>query len=100
MVRYSRKEYKFVKFEKSTNPKKKYDAILENKETGRQVRVRFGDRNLPQFKDTTGLGLYRKKDTNDKNKRRQFRARFSATKQRQDFKNYYSPMYFSWNFLW
>ena len=100
MVKYSRKEYKFLKFEKSTNPKKKYDAILENKDTGRTVRVRFGDKSLPQYRDTTGLGLYTKKDTNDKNKRKQFRARFSATKQKQDFANYYSPMYFSWTKLW
>ena len=99
MVRYSRKEYKFVKFEKSTNPKKKYDAILENKSTGRQVRVRFGDKFSPQYRDTA-LGLYKSKDTNDKNKRRQFRARFSSTKQNADFKNYYTPMYFSWTKLW
>ena len=100
MTKYSKREYKFVKFERSTNPKKKYDAVLKHKETGREVRVRFGDKSLPQYKDTTGLGLYSKKDTLDKNKRRQFRARFSGTKQTADFKNYYSPMYFSWNKLW
>ena len=100
MVKYSKKEYKLLGYEKSTNPKKKYDAILENRDTGRTVRVRFGDKNLGQYKDTTGLGLYNKKDTNDKNKRKQFRARFSATKQSADFKNYYSPMYFSWTKLW
>lgn len=99
MTKYSKREYKFVKFQRSTNPKKKYDAILKNKETGREVLVRFGDKNLPQYKDTA-LGLYKSKDTLDKNKRRQFRARFSATKQKQDFANYYSPMYFSWRFLW
>ena len=100
MVKYSKRDYKFVKFQRSTNPKKKYDAVLKNKETGREVLVRFGDKSLPQYKDTTGLGLYSKKDTLDKNKRRQFRARFSATKQTADFKNYYSPMYFSWTRLW
>jgi len=100
MVKYAKREYKFVKFQRSTNPKKKYDAILKNKETGREVRVRFGSANMEQYKDTTGLGLYSKKNTLDKNKRRQFRARFSATKQKQDFANYYSSMYFSWRFLW
>lgn len=99
MVKYSKREYKFVKFQRSTNPKKKYDAVLKNKATGREVKVRFGDRSLPQYKDTA-LGLYKSKDTLDKNKRRQFRSRFSATKQKQDFANYYSPMYFSWNRLW
>ncbi len=99
MVKYSKREYKFVKFQRSTNPKKKYDAILKNKETGREVKVRFGDKNLGQYKDTA-LGLYKSKDTLDKNKRRAFRARFSGLKQKQDFANYYSSMYFAWRFLW
>jgi len=100
MTKYSRKEYKFVKFEKSDRKGKKYNAILENRETKRQVKVPFGDSNLPQYRDTTGLGLYSKKDTLDKNKRKQFRARFSALKQKSDFKNYYSAMYYSYKFLW
>lgn len=100
MAKYSRKEYKFVKFEKSDRKGKKYNAVLENRETKRQVKVPFGDSNLPQYKDSTGLGLYSKKDTLDKNKRKQFRARFSALKQKSDFKNYYSSMYYSWFKLW
>jgi len=100
MAKYSRKEYNFVKFEKSDRKGKKYNAVLENRETKRQVKVPFGDSNLPQYRDTTGLGLYSKKDTLDKNKRKQFRARFSSLKQKSDFKNYYSPMWFSWFKLW
>ena len=63
MAKYSRKEYKFVKFEKSDRKGKKYNAVLENRETKRQIKVPFGDSNLPQYKDSTGLGLYSKKDT-------------------------------------
>ena len=100
MPKYPKKDYKFVRFQKSKRKGKKYDAVLQNKQTEREVRVPFGDKNLPQYKDTTGLGLYSKKDTNDQNKRRQFRARFSAMKQKEDFKNYYSPMLFSWTKLW
>ncbi len=99
MVKYSKRDYKFVKFQRSTNPKKKYDAVLKNKETGREVKVRFGDRSLPQYKDTA-LGLYKSKDTLDKNKRRAFRARFSGLKQKQDWTNYYTPLQFAWNRLW
>lgn len=99
MVKYSRKEYSFKRFEKSKRKGKKYDAVLKNKETGREVRIPFGDKNLGQFRDTA-LGLYSKKDTNDKNKRRQFRSRFSGLKQKADFNNYYSPLYFSWTRLW
>ena len=97
---FLRSEYTFKGFEKSKNPKKKYDAILENKETGRIKRMAFGDKNLPQYKDSTGLGLYTKKNTLDKNKRRQFRARFSNLKQRQNWKTTFTPLYFSWRFLW
>jgi hypothetical protein len=100
MAKYKKSEYKFLRFEKSKTKGKKYDAILQDKTTKREVKVSFGDSNLPQWKDSTGLGLYSKKDTLDKNKRRQFRARFSALKQKADFANYYSPLYFSYRFLW
>lgn len=97
---YLKSEYTFKGFEKSKNPKKKYDAILIKKDTKREKRMAFGDSNLPQYKDSTGKGLYTKKNTLDKNKRRQFRARFSGLKQKQDWSKYYTPLYFSWKYLW
>jgi hypothetical protein len=97
---YLKSEYTFKGFEKSQNPKKKYDAILERKDNKRIKRMAFGDRNLPQYKDSTGKGEYTKKNTLDKNKRRQFRARFSGLKQKQDWTKYYTPLFFSWKYLW
>lgn len=97
---YSRQEYKFVKFVRSKNKTKKYSAILENKKTKRQVKVNFGaikPNGIPyeQYKDSTGLGLYSKYNTNDKERRDRYRARH-----RNDNLQDYSPGYFAWKFLW
>jgi hypothetical protein len=103
MAKYSRKEYKFIKFEKSDRKDKKYNAILENKQTGRQVKVPFGaikpdGTPYEQFKDSTGLGLYSKYSHGDKMRKRRYRNRHS--KEKASFREYYSPGYFSWYFLW
>jgi hypothetical protein len=103
MAKYSRKEYKFVKFEKSDRKGKKYNAVLENRETKRQVKVPFGAIKsdgipYPQYRDTTGLGLYSKYDTMDKNRRRLYRQRHS--KEKPSFREFYSAAVFSWRFLW
>ena len=92
---YSKKEYTFVKFERSHLPNKKYNAILKNKKTGREVKVPFGARNYEQYKDSTGLGLYSNKDHGDKKRRAAYRARH-----RNDNLTDYSPGHFSWYFLW
>jgi hypothetical protein len=97
MVFYSDKQYKFVKFERSKNLEAKYDAILENKQNKRRVRVPFGNRSYEQWRDTTGLKLYSHLDHNDQRRRASYRARHGA----QGYQNRkYSPAYFSWNFLW
>lgn len=97
MVFYSDKQYKFVKFERSKRPQAKYDAILENKQNKRRVRVPFGNRSYGQFSDTTGLKLYSHLDNNDPRRRASYRARHGA----EGYQNRkYSPAYFSWNYLW
>ena len=58
MAKYKKSEYKFLRFEKSKRKGKKYDAVLQNKETKREVRVPFGAIGYQQWKDSTGLGLY------------------------------------------
>ena len=98
MVKYSKREYKFLRFEKSKRKGKKYDAILENKETKREVRVPFGAIGYEQYKDSTGLGLYSKDDHGDKNRKRLYRQRHS--KEKPSFREYYSPGLFSWFRLW
>ena len=56
---YSKKDYKFVKFERSHLPAKKYNAVLQNKKTKRLVKVPFGASAYEQFKDSTMSGTVR-----------------------------------------
>ena len=101
-MKYSKKDYKFVRIEKSDRKTSKYQAILENKKTGKEVKVHFGGikkDNTPyeQYRDTA-LGLYSKYDHNDKSRRDRYRKRHE--KEKKDFKDYWSPGFFSWRFLW
>ena len=100
MPPYPRSKYSLIRYERSKNPKKKYDAILRNKDTKREVRMGFGDRALPQYRDSTPLKLYKSKDTNDKVRRKAFRDRFRGLKNKQDWKRFYTPLYFSYTKLW
>ena len=98
---YAKADYSFVRFQKSKNPKKKYDAILKNKLTKREVRVPFGAKRIdgvpyPQYKDRTGLALYHKYDHSDLKRKSNYRARHSVYLK----PGYYSPANFSWDFLW
>jgi hypothetical protein len=88
-------DYKLKGFEKSKTKNKKYDAILIHKQTGREKRVPFGDNRYSHYKDTTGLGIYSKADTLDKERRRLYRLRHAG-----EDKNKYSSGWFSWFFLW
>ena len=60
----------------------------------------FGDRNLPQYKDSTPLKLYKSKDTNDKVRRKAFLDRFRKTRERQDWTKEWTPLLFATKFLW
>lgn len=96
MTYFSKKEYRFIKFEKSKTKNKKYDAILENKKTKRLRRVPFGDSRYEQYQDTTGLGFYSNKDHKDKQRRLNYRNRHEVYLK----EGYYSPSFFSWVYLW
>jgi hypothetical protein len=93
---YSNKVYKLQNFRKSKTKKKKYDAILLNKETGRTVAVPFGDTRYENYHDKTGLNLYPHLLHGDKVRRRAYRARHSKDLR----KDYFSPGYFSYFYLW
>lgn len=70
----------------STNSKKKYDLVLDNK------KISFGAKGYKDFLDT-----------NDKTKRKAYRARHSNiyTKDGKKAINIkYSPAYLSYNLLW
>jgi hypothetical protein len=93
---YSKQEYKFVRFVKSKNKRKKYSAILQNKKTKREVKVDFGAiKPYEQYKDSTGLGLYSKYGHNDKKRRDSYRARH-----KNDNLQDYSACWFAWKYLW
>lgn len=96
MPYYAKTDYTFKKFEKAHNPKKKYDAILVNKDTGREVRVPFGATGYEQYADKTGLGLYKHLDHHDAKRRAAYRIRH-AKDMRAGF---YSFGSFAWQFLW
>ena len=60
---------RIIKFEKSSNPDKKYMAIIEDINTKKTRIIHFGASDYEQYKDRTPLKLYSKK--NHGNKRRQ-----------------------------
>ena len=99
-MKYAKKEYSFIKFERSHLKNKKYNAVLARKlpsgKTGREVRVPFGDSRYQQYKDSTGLGLYSHLDHGDKARRAAYRLRH---KKDIDPENY-SPGNYALNFLW
>lgn len=101
-MKYLKKDYFFKKFKKSDKLNKKYIAVLENKKTGKFVNVYFGGirpngKPYPQYKDKA-LGIYKKYDHNDKERRDRYRKRHQ--KEEASFKNYWSPGYFATTFLW
>jgi len=101
-MKYSKKEYDFVRFEKSDKKDKKYQAILKNKKTNREVKVHFGGikkDGIPydQYRDTA-LGLYSKYDHNNNERRDRYRKRHA--KEEPSFRDYWSAGLFSYKYLW
>ena len=86
--------YKFKGFKKSHLPTKKYDAILENKTTGKIKHVPFGAKGYEQYKDKA-MGLYSKQDHNDLARRTSYRKRHQGEQN-----NKYSSGWFAWKYLW
>lgn len=89
-------DYEFVRFEKSTRPKKKYDAFFTNLKTGRIKKLSFGDPAYQQFKDTTGLGLYSHLDHGDKYRKMAYHKRHLKDIEPE----MWSPGYLSMRYLW
>ena len=81
-------------FRKSTHKNKKYDVILPD-----GTIISFGQLGYEHYKDTTPLKLYKHLDHNDKDRRQRFRSRFAKLYEKNK-NNRYSPMYWSWNYLW
>jgi len=87
--------FKHIRFERSKKMGKKYDAIIEDKITKRQIRIPFGDVNYEHYRDTTGLKLYSRLDHNDTKRRAAYKARHELTRHKK-----YSASWYSDNYLW
>lgn len=84
-------------FRKSNVKGKKY-AVTYNGKT-----INFGDANMEQYKDTTGLGLYSHKNHLDETRRKSYLARAMGIKNKNGqltYKLKTSPNYYSVKYLW
>ena len=93
---YPKTEYRLVRYEKSRRKEKMYDAILKNKQTGRETRVPFGDNTMQNYHDKKGLNLYPHLIHGNKKRRENYRKRAGGKVKEE----YYSPSYFSFYVLW
>ena len=91
------KDYKFIKFVRSKTQGKKYDAILENKSTGRRKTISFGATGYEQYKDSTGLRYYSHLDHNDPKRKKLYQQRHEGEGEPN---RKYSAGWFSWHYLW
>ena len=94
MIVSNPEDYTFIRFEKSMNKSKKYDAVLLNSKTGKVKRVAFGQLPYQQYKDKA-LGLYSSINHLDTKRRENYRKRHSGEE-----KHKYSSGWFSWYYLW
>jgi hypothetical protein len=90
-------QFRLVRFERSKNHKKKYDAIIEDKKTKKTQRVAFGSRQplYAQYRDSTGLKLYSRLDHGDEERRKNYLARHEKTRHKK-----FSASWLSAVFLW
>ena len=89
------------KFFKSNVKNKKYR--VEFMYNGKLHKVNFGDKRYEQFKDSTPLKLYNHLDHNNKERRKNYRARASRIKNKKGeltYKNPLYPNYWSYKYLW
>ena len=97
-----------VGFEKASNPKKKYTATVRDKKTHKTRKLHFGASDYPQYRDSTPLGLYKKKNHGDFKRMQRYYSRHSGTKHRIEAiekekkvsKGYYTPKILSHVYLW
>lgn len=82
-------------FEKSHLKDKKYNALLQNKQTGKIRKIPFGCSSYEHFEDKTKTGIWSHKDHKDKNRRKLYRLRH-----KDEDKNKFSSGYFSMKYLW
>jgi hypothetical protein len=98
MPKLIKKDYNLLGFKKSNAKNKMYSAILENKKTKKLRKINFGHDKYENYRDITGLDLYPHLIHDDNKRRINFRKRFR--RQFEKDKKYYTPLHFSWIYLW
>lgn len=93
---YPMSEYIHTGFEKSEMKGKMYNAILKRKSDGKFIKVPFGHNTMENFRDKTGLNAYPHLIHGDEERRKKYHARHKGYIR----EGFYSPGYFSLNFLW
>lgn len=88
-------DYTLKGFRKSKTKGKMYDAILKHKVTDKNKYIPFGDNQMENFRDRTGLNLYPNLIHGDKERKKKWIARH-----RKNIKYKFSSAYFSWKYLW
>ena len=86
-----------MNFKKSTRPGKKYMVVVNGK------TIHFGSLSNEQYRDTTGLGLYKHLNHNDEKRRASYLARAKGIKNKAGeltWKNKNSANYYSIRWLW
>jgi hypothetical protein len=96
MPYYKITDYTLIGYEKATRKRKMYNALLERETDKKIIRVPFGDNQMQNYHDLTGLNLYPHLIHGDKERRRRFRIRSKGYLKA----GYYSPSYFSFYCLW
>ena len=84
-------------FRKSRAKGKKYAVTYNNK------TINFGDSNMQQYKDSTGLGLFSSKNHLDPVRRKSYLARAKGIKNKKGeltWKDKASANYYSVRYLW
>lgn len=93
---YPKREYRIVGYRKAATKNKMYDAVLQHKDTDKKIKVPFGDSRYSNFQDKTGLNLYPKLVTGNRERRRLYRIRHA----KDVWPGFYSPGYFAMTILW
>ena len=95
IAHFSKNEYEFIRFDKSTRLNKKYSALLKKKNTSKYFRIHFGTKDELHFYDRTNLGFFTHLDHLD------FKIRWVYRKSKQNLAidGYFSSIYFDLNYL-
>lgn len=87
--------YKLIGFRKSSHAGKKYDGIIQHKQTGKIKTIPFGDDRYDHFEDKTPLQYYSSQNHYDEKRRENYHRRH-----RLNTGNKFSSGWFAGKYLW